>query len=62
MNVKSISIILYIIGIAYMALYGWLVSWWFVPDYRVGGTSFFTNSSFSPFGRNYFCYEPVINN
>jgi len=46
MKPKSISFILFIIGIAYMAIDGWLVSWWFVPDYRVSGPAFFTESSF----------------
>jgi hypothetical protein len=30
----------FLIGIAYMAIDGWLVSWWFVPDYRVAVPAF----------------------
>lgn len=46
MKTKSISLIVFIIGITYMAIDGWLISWWFVPDYRLVGPSFFTNDSF----------------
>jgi len=46
MQTKSTSFIISIIGIVYMAIDGWLISWWFVPDYRVVGPAFFTNASF----------------
>jgi len=37
----------FILGIVYMDIDGWLISWWFIPDYRVAGPSFFTNISFA---------------
>ena len=40
MKIKSFGFILFIIGMAYMVIDGWLVSWWFVPDYRVAGPAF----------------------
>ena len=45
MKTKTLSLIIFIIGIAYMAIDGWLVSWWFVPDYKQVGPSFISNSS-----------------
>jgi len=46
MKTKSISFALFVIGIVYMAIDGWLISWWFFPDYRTAGPAFFTNTSF----------------
>ena len=46
MKIKSISLVVFIIGIAYMAIDGWLISWWFVPDYRQAGPSFISDTSF----------------
>jgi len=46
MNTKSISIIVFIIGITYMAVDGWLLSWWFVPGYRQAGPPFISDNSF----------------
>ena len=46
MKTKTISLIIFFIGIAYMAVDGWLISWWFVSDYRQAGPSFLSNSSF----------------
>lgn len=46
MKTKSISLVVFIIGIVYMFVDGWLISWWFVPDYRHAGHSFITNDSF----------------
>jgi len=46
MKTKSISFMLFVFGIAYMVIDGWLVSWWFVPDYKFAGPAFFTETSF----------------
>jgi len=46
MKIKSISLIVFITGITYMAVDGWLLSWWFVPDYRQVGPSFISENSF----------------
>ena len=40
MKTKSLSFILFFIEFAYMAIDSWLVSWWFVPDYRLAGPAF----------------------
>ena len=46
MKIKTISLALIVIGIAYMFVDGWLVSWWFVPDFRQAGPAFISNDSF----------------
>jgi hypothetical protein len=46
MRIRSISLLIITIGIAYMALDGWLISWWYVSDYRPLGSSFLTDKSF----------------
>jgi len=46
MSTKIISIILVVIGILYMLIDGWLISWWLVPDYRKLGQAFFYNRKF----------------
>ena len=45
MKIKSISLILFFIGLAYMAIDGWLISWWYVPDFRIVGPSFISGKS-----------------
>ena len=46
MKIKTISFVIFIIGIAYMTVDGWLISWWLVPDYRQVGPSFISDTSF----------------
>ena len=46
MKIKTISFILFIIGIAYMVIDGWLISWWFVPDYCLAGPAFLKTLDF----------------
>ena len=46
MNSKIIGLILFLIGLFYMLIIGWLLSWWYVPDFREYGFDFITGSSF----------------
>ena len=46
MKVKNIGFIIFVIGILYMFIDGWLLSWWFVPDYRSVGPGFISGKSF----------------
>jgi hypothetical protein len=46
MKLKNIGFILFVIGILYMFIDGWLISWWLVPDYRSAGQDFFSGTSF----------------
>jgi hypothetical protein len=46
MNSKIIGIILFLIGLLYMIIIGWLLSWRYVPDLREFGFDFITGSSF----------------
>ncbi|MCD4681251.1 MAG: hypothetical protein K8S00_12775 [Bacteroidales bacterium] len=53
MRSKKIGITILIIGILYMLIISWLISWWYVPDYRnlgpefISGLSWYTSISFS---------------
>jgi hypothetical protein len=46
MNSKQIGIAVLTIGILYMILVSWLMSWWYVPAYRQLGPEFLSGSSF----------------
>ena len=46
MTSKRIGSILFIIGVLYMFIMGWLLSWWYVPDIRHIGFNFVSNTSF----------------
>jgi hypothetical protein len=46
MKIKTISFIIIVVGLSYMSVDGWLMSWWFVPDYRIVGPSFISGKSF----------------
>ncbi|MFC2089059.1 hypothetical protein ACFLSX_05595, partial [Calditrichota bacterium] len=45
-KIKSIGLVVFFIGIVYMAVDGWLLSWWYVPDYRLAGPAFISDNSF----------------
>lgn len=45
MKAKNFGIIIFIIGLVYMFVDGWLISWWIVPDYRSSGPDFISESS-----------------
>jgi hypothetical protein len=45
MKSKKIGITLIVIGILYLLLVSWLISWWYVPDYREQGFEFVSGSS-----------------
>ena len=46
MNIKSIGFTVFFIGVLYMFVDGWLLSWRFVPDYRQFGPSIISENSF----------------
>jgi len=46
MKTRTVGIILFFVGITYMAVDGWLLSWWLVPDYRQIGPAFISDISF----------------
>ena len=46
MKSKNVGFIIFIIGVVYMAIDGWLISWWYVPDYRAVGPAFTSGKSF----------------
>jgi len=46
MKAKNVGFIIFIIGIIYMVIDGWLISWWFVPDYHAIGPAFISGNSF----------------
>jgi hypothetical protein len=45
MKLKKFGFIIFIIGILYMFIDGWLISWWLVPDYRSAGQAFISGNS-----------------
>ena len=46
MKTKSVSIGVFFIGLIFMIVDGWLLSWWYVPDIAEVGPSFISENSF----------------
>ena len=46
LNQKNISIAIIFLGMGYMIIDGWILSWFFVPDYVDSGPGFVSNETF----------------